>query len=72
MIYRRQRQQYIFAGVLAVIGLVNLLFFFILNQPAKTEYTKLQASIQQLQTQIAADKLKLTGLRKDKFRAGAF
>jgi len=64
MIYRRQRQQYIFAGALAVIGLVNLLFFFILNQPAKTEYTKLQASIQQLQAQIAADKLKLTGLEK--------
>ena len=64
MIYRRQRQQYIFAGVLAVIGAVNLLFFFILNQPAKTEYNKLQASIQQLQAQIAADKLKLTGLEK--------
>jgi Tfp pilus assembly protein PilO len=64
MIYRRQRQQYIFAGVLAVIGVVNVLFFFILNQPARSEYDNLQGSIKQLQTQIAADKLKLTGLQK--------
>ena len=34
MIYRRQRKQYIFAGFLAVIALVNVLFFFILNRPA--------------------------------------
>ena len=29
MIYRRQRQQYVFAGLLAVIAVINVLFFFI-------------------------------------------
>ena len=27
--YPRQRQQYVFAGVLGVLGVINLLFFFI-------------------------------------------
>ena len=48
MIYRRQRKQYIFAGFLAVIAVVNVLFFFILNRPARTEYARLEDSIKQL------------------------
>ena len=43
--YRRQRQQFLFAGLLAVIGVVNLLFFFILYQPARSEYYRLQESV---------------------------
>jgi hypothetical protein len=50
--YRRQRQQYLFATLLGVIGVINLLFFFILYQPARSEYYRLQDSIQQLRTDI--------------------
>ena len=44
--YRRQRQHYLFASVLGVIGVVNLLFFLILYQPVRSEYFRLQDSIQ--------------------------
>jgi hypothetical protein len=50
--YRRQRQQYLFASVLGVIGVIDLLFFFILYQPARSEYYRLQDSIQRLRTDI--------------------
>jgi Tfp pilus assembly protein PilO len=64
MIYRRQRQQYIFAGLLAVIAVVNVLFFFILNRPARTEFQRLEESIQQLRAQAGANKLFLDRLQK--------
>ena len=64
MIYRRQRKQYIFAGFLAVIALVNVLFFFILNRPARTEYASLEKSIKQLRLQAGANKRNLTSLEK--------
>jgi Tfp pilus assembly protein PilO len=64
MIYRRQRQQYIFAGLLVVIAVVNLLFFFILNRPAQTEWATMQTSIQQLQTEIATTKISLASTEK--------
>jgi hypothetical protein len=44
--YRRQRQQHLFATVLGVIGGLNLLFFFILYRPARSEYFTLQESIE--------------------------
>ena len=52
--YRRQRQQYLFAGVLGVIAVVNLLFFFILYQPTRSEYYTLQDSIQRLRANVDA------------------
>ena len=64
MIYRRQRQQYIFAGFLAVIAIVNVLFFFILNRPARTEYERLQESTRLLRAQAGANKLTLARLQK--------
>jgi hypothetical protein len=64
MIYRRQRKQYIFAGFLAVIALVNVLFFFILNRPARTEYASLEKSIKQLRLQAGANKRNFTSLQK--------
>ena len=64
MIYRRQRKQYIFAGFLAVIALVNVLFFFILNRPARTEYESLEKSIKQLRLQAGANKRNVTSLEK--------
>jgi hypothetical protein len=44
--YRRQRQQYLFAGLLGVIAVVNVLFFLILYSPARNEYLGLRESIQ--------------------------
>jgi Tfp pilus assembly protein PilO len=49
MIYRRQRQQYVFAIFLAVVVIVNLLFYFILTRPSQTEYATLQREIETLQ-----------------------
>jgi len=53
-IYRRQRQQYLFAALLGVLGVVNLLFFLILYQPARSEYYGLRESIERLRTDIQA------------------
>jgi hypothetical protein len=72
MIYRRQRKQYIFAGFLAVIVVVNVLFFFILNRPAHTEYSRLEDSIKQLRFAAAASKVRLTGLEKMSNQLKAF
>ena len=52
MIYRRQRQQYIFGVFLAVVAVVNLLFYFILTRPSQTEYATLQEEIVQLEDQV--------------------
>ena len=49
---RRRRQQYLFAILLGVIGVINLLFFFILYQPARSEYSRLQQSIQKNRADI--------------------
>jgi len=52
MIYRRQRQQYIFGIFLAVIAVINVLFYFILTRPSQTEYATLQADIVRLQGEV--------------------
>lgn len=52
MIYRRQRTQYVFAIFLAIVAVVNALFFFILTRPSQTEYADLQKEIQTLDLQI--------------------
>lgn len=52
MIYRRQRKQYIFAIFLAIVAVVNVLFFFILTRPSQAEYANLQDEIGVLQKQI--------------------
>jgi hypothetical protein len=64
MIYRRRRQQYIFAGLLAIIAVMNVLFFFILNRPARTEYERLEESIKELRAQAGANKLFFERLQK--------
>jgi len=62
--YRRQRQQYLFAGVLGAIGVVNLLFFLILHRPARAEYFRLQQSIQLSQSDIDARRREIDRLEK--------
>lgn len=52
--YRRQRQQYLFAGVLGTIAVVNILFYVILYRPVRSEYFSLQDSIQKRRSEVAA------------------
>jgi len=62
--YRRQRQQYLFAGLLGAIGVINLLFFFILFQPARSEYNRLQESIERSRDQIQMRRQKIQALER--------
>jgi len=63
-VYRRRRQQYLFASLLGVIGVVNLLFFFILYQPIRSEYFRLQDSIQKRRADIYSRRQKINRLEK--------
>jgi len=63
-LYRRQRQQYWFAAVLGVIAVVNLLFFLILYQPARSEYFGLQKSIETLHAEVQSRKASVERLEK--------
>src|SRR5262249_53298401 len=56
--------QYLFAGLLGVIGVINLLFFFILYQPVRSEYFRLQESIQRQRADINSRRQKINRLEK--------
>jgi len=62
--YRRQRHQYLFAGLLGVIAVVNLLFFFILYRPIRLEYFSLQETIQKSRADIRLRHAKIDRLEK--------
>jgi len=62
--YRRQKQQYLFATLLGVFGVVNLLFFFILYRPARSEYFSLQDSIQKTRADVQSRHQKIERLEK--------
>ncbi len=62
--YRRQRQQYVFAGLLGVVAAINLLFFLILYQPSRSEYYRLQDSIQRTRAETGSRRLKIDRLEK--------
>jgi hypothetical protein len=64
MMHRRQKRQFLFAGFLGVIAVVNLLFYLILLRPATSDYFNLQGSIDQLRSQIAASKLNVQRLER--------
>ena len=63
-VYRRRKQQYVFAGVLGVLGVVNLLFFLILYRPARSDYYRLQDSIQKLHAEVQARQQSVGRLEK--------
>ena len=63
-VYRREKQQYLFAGVLAILAVVNLLFFVILYRPALSEYSRLQDSIQKLHAEVQARQQSVERLEK--------
>lgn len=56
---RRQRQLYLYTGLVATIAIVNALFFLILYQPTHSEYFKLQDSIRQLRVETASRTVRL-------------
>ena len=62
--YRRRRQQYLLASLLAVLGVINLLFFFILYRPVRSEYFTLQDSIQKTRTDIRTRQYNIERLEK--------
>src|SRR5262249_9761732 len=63
-VYRRRRQQYLFAGLLGVIAVINLLFFFILYGPTRSEYFRLQDSIVKAGVDIRTRRLRIDQLEK--------
>jgi Tfp pilus assembly protein PilO len=62
--YRRQRQQYLFGVLLGIFGIINLLFFFILYQPARSEYYGLQSSIEQFRADIRSRGMRIQTLER--------
>jgi hypothetical protein len=80
MMHRRQNRQLLFAGFLALIAAVNLLFYLILLRPASSDYFNLQGSIDQLKSQNAVSNLTVqrldrTSVQLERFeqdRAGLF
>lgn len=63
-VFPRRRNQYVFVGLLGVIAVVNVLFFFILYQPVRSEYFRLQASIEKARADIQSRRLKIDRLEK--------
>jgi hypothetical protein len=63
-VYRRQRQLYFFAGFVAFIGIVNLLFFLILYRPARAEFFQLQDAIGRLRSETASRTLQVSQKEK--------
>ena len=63
-LYRRQRQQYLFAGLLGFIGIINLLFFLILFRPARSDYYRLQDSVEKLRVEVHTRRLSVDRLEK--------
>jgi Tfp pilus assembly protein PilO len=62
--FRRQRQQYLFGGLLGVVAVVNVLFFMILYQPTRSEYFRLRESIQKTRAEIESRHQKIDRLEK--------
>jgi len=62
--YRRQRQQYLFAGLLGIIAVVNVLFFVILYNPVRSQYFRLQDSIQKTRMDVNSRRVRIDRLEK--------
>ena len=63
-IYKRQRQQYVFGGVIAILGAVAVLSFLILYLPIRADSIRLQASIEMLGQESEDRILALAGLQE--------
>jgi len=63
-LFRRRRNQYLFVILLGVIGVINVLFFFILYRPVRAEYFRMQGSIQKARTDVQSRRQKIDRLEK--------
>ena len=63
-LYRRQRTQYLFAGIIGTVGVTAALFFLILHLPARVDFNRLTASIQSLEDEIVSQTDVLEGLEE--------
>jgi Tfp pilus assembly protein PilO len=64
VIYRRQKKQYVFAGLVGAIAVINILFFVILHYPARSEYVNLKDSISRLKSQNASQQISIVRLEQ--------
>ena len=62
--YRRKRQQYLFTSLLGVIGVINLLFFLMMYRPVRSEYFRLQDSIQKTRSDNEIRREKIDRLQR--------
>ena len=62
--FRRQRHQHLFASLLGVIGVINLLFFVILYRPARSEYFQLQDSIVKTRAEVQSRRERIDRLER--------
>jgi Tfp pilus assembly protein PilO len=63
-VYPRRRNQYVFVSLLGVIGVINILFFFILFRPVRSEYFRLQSSIEKARADVQSRRVKIARLEK--------
>lgn len=64
ILHRRQKQQYLFAALLGVLALINLVFFLVFYTPARSEYYQLQESIQRLSAEVHSKQQSVDRLEK--------
>jgi hypothetical protein len=72
MIYRRQRKQYVFAIFLAVLAVLNVMFYFILTRRSQTEFATLHESIERLEKQVGNSQKYFDQLGKSSEALGKF
>jgi len=63
-VYPRRRNQFVFVSLLGLIGVINVLFFFILYRPVRSEYFRLQTSIEKARADVQSRRLKIDRLEK--------
>jgi Tfp pilus assembly protein PilO len=64
MMHRRQKRQAIIGGFLAVVAVVNILFFFILLRPTRANYVNMQGRIDAMRQQATAAQRNVAKLEK--------
>ncbi len=62
--YRRKKQQYVFGSIVAVLGSVSILSFFILYLPVRADYGRLEVSIERMRQESVDRGQRLERLRE--------
>jgi len=64
MRHRRQKRQAVVGGLMAVIAVVNILFFLILLRPTRSHYLSMRGHIEEMRTQAILAQRNVTKLEK--------